>query len=173
MVSRFTLAMVPNEPKELKPGMLCRSNGDDSDPNTFYFLDEHSDLSSNALHESVIPFIVDKDETANPEKGKPYLFIFEDGGCCVACPEEINDMSDTKNCFEVKVAPEQIGLVKKDSGGFREMTCEDMNSIMSRDGWLYVEMEDEFTNPEKFTHVSWGDSVPELKLHEGKCIISF
>lgn len=172
MVLRFTLAMVPNEPKELKPGMICRSNRDDSDPNVFYFLNEEMDLTPNGLHQSVIPFIVDKDETKNPEKGKPYLFKFQDGGCCVACPEEINDLSETTNCFEIKVSPEQIGFVKG-LEGLKEISSDEINTIMSKDGWCYVEMEDEFTNPEKFTHVSWGDSIPELKLHNGKCLIHF
>lgn len=173
MKVRLTLVMVPNEPKELKPGMLCRSISDDAEPYRFYFLTEDIIPSdNNSFHQSLIPFIVSKDEAKELEEGKLYLFNFGDGGCCVGYENEICDKSDILNFFEVKVEPENIGLVMSLNGN-RDIDVEDFNAIMAKDGWCYVEMEDEFTNPEKFTNVGWGDSIPQLKLYDGKCLINY
>lgn len=175
MQKRFEMVMVPNEPKELKPGMLCRSFADDADENIYYFLDETSDLTPEGLHQSVIPFIVSKDKVSDFEKETLYLFRFEDGGCCVAYPNEVCDLNDVLSAQEVAVSPEQIGVMRADGFGSEEKTdisIEVINQIMSKEGWCYVDIDDEFTAPEKFTHVAWGESVPEIVLHNGKCVIS-
>lgn len=175
---RFEMVMVPNNPKELKSGMLCRSVADDADPNFFYFLEDGSDLTPDGLHESVLPFIVQKDGTTESdiEKDKAYLFRFVDGGCCIACRNEISDMSEVVSAHAVMVQPEHIGLVHAEGYGSRnkkEISKDDINRIMANDGWCYIEVDDEFTAPERFEHVYWGDSEPEVKLEEERCIISF
>lgn len=170
------MVMVPNNPKELKPGMLCRSVSDDADGNSYYFLDESSDLTPDGLHESVLPFIVYKDKAWKLEDEKIYQFRFKDGGSCIAYPKEIYDLSDVDSYHEVMVSPEQIGLVYADGYGSKqksEISIDDINRIMSKDGWCYIEVDDEFTAPERFEHVTWGDSAPEVKLEDGRCIISF
>ncbi len=170
------MAMVPNEPKELKPGMLCRSVADDAEENTYYFLDESSDLTYEGLHQSVIPFIVHKENEAEPNMEKLYLFRFEDGGCCIAYHKEIFDMNDVVSSQQVMVSPEQIGLVYAEGHGSKKkslISADDINRIMANEGWCYIEVDDEFTAPERFEHVSWGDSEPEVKLEEERCIISF
>ena len=169
------MVMVPNEPKELKPGMLCRSVADDADEKRYYFLDESSDLTYEGLHQSVIPFIVHKDNEAELDMEKLYFFRFEDGGCCIAYPKEIFDLSDVLSAQEVMVSPEQIGVTYADGFGSQEkaeITIETINEIMSKDGWCYLDIDDEFTAPEKFEHVAWGESSPQVVLYNGKCLIS-
>lgn len=176
MRKRYELVMVPNEPKELKPDMLCRSNSDEADSNIFYFLDSESDLTPDGFHESVIPFIVEKDDSKDIEKEKLYVFNFKDGGCCVGFSSELSDLEEVVLAREVIVGPEQIGLVLSEGIGSNhksEISIEDINRIMANKGWCYVEMEDEFTSPERFRNVGWGDSVPEVKLENGLCVISF
>ena len=169
------MVMVPNEPKELKPGMLCHSVADDADENKYYFLDESSDLTPDGLHQSVIPFIVSKDNSSETDKDKLYLFRFSNGGCCIAYPDEVFYLNEVESAQEVVVSPEQIGVTYADGFGSEEktdITIETINEIMSNKGWCYVNIEDEFTAPEKFEHVAWGESLPEVVLYNGKCLIT-
>lgn len=172
---RFEMVMVPNGPKELKKGMLCRSLLDDSDSRRFYFLDEGMDLAELGMHEPVLPFIVSKDQAEAIEKDKVYYFALEDGGCCVAYPDELAFPDSVVSARQVLVNPEQIGMFCERSpltGAFEPITETHINSIMSNDGWCHLEMVDEFDDPKRFANVPWGESVPEVKLMNGKCMIS-
>ena len=51
------------------------------------------------------------------------------------------------------------------------LTEEDIKEIIEAGGNCNVEMIDEFTNPNEYKNVGWGDGVPKVKTYNNKVII--
>lgn len=131
------------------------------------------------------PYLLSDEEI---EIGDKFVFIGGDFEKCVPkqgyfiC--EHNDKGKPGSEFAKKIIalPKQIGLLRQRNGigwaiwdrqlGYDWLLTEnDIKEIIESGGECYVEMEDEFTNPEKYKNVGWGDGIKQLKTFNNKVII--
>lgn len=95
--------------------------------------------------------------TLNLEDGRPYIEL-EDG---------------------TLINHDMIGYIAQSYSGWgAEYTLElitlpDIHFIIDNNVEIEVEMIDEFTNPELFRHVAWGEGSTTPKLHKNKIIIHY
>lgn len=78
---------------------------------------------------------------------------------------------------EVLATPEQIGLTydveyETISGGeLKDIQLWELQEIINNDFTCSVEMVDEFSHPELFQHVGWGDGLPIPRFVNDKIVI--
>ena len=78
---------------------------------------------------------------------------------------------------EVIATPEQIGLTYDiqyeyiDGGELKDIETWELQEIVKNNYECEVEMVDEFSHPELFQHVGWGDGLPIPRMVNNKIVI--
>jgi len=131
------------------------------------------------------PYLI-SDDSLDSASNQDLAFLIGDKWV-IACFDDMLG-PEIKEVKKIIAIPEQIGYVNRwatdriDSGDtpsaekLVECLADDITLkeiINDNDGECEIEMEDEFTNPEKYEGIGWGDGVPVPKLKEGKVIIYY
>lgn len=184
LLKRVKLVFIKYFPEELKPGMLCYSKLEKSNPLDYYRLIEHVNLNNeSSLHQPVHPYIIDEYDNFDTDVNSLFLFSFKNGSEPVAANFDDlvgNQIDDAKL---IVATPEQIAYTEKNSflsNKLENKKCFDifdderhdyLNKILANDGSCYILCKDEFTNPEEYVDVSWGDGKTLVVLKNNKVII--
>ena len=174
MRKNVKLFLVPYIPGKLEVGILWVYDSISRQETVINIIDEN-DLNNSAVHEMFEDIKIKNGIKCGAAYVKPYLvseeqinlddlciFVIEidgDENFVVACPDDLLG-DQIKEVFRVVAEPEQIGV-----------DVEQLQKIIDNGGECEIEGMDEFTNPEDYKDVGWGDGVCKPKLVDGKAVI--
>lgn len=162
---------MPYIPEKLEVGILWEYDSIFRHETVINVIDEN-DLNNSAVHEMfedikggiksdvayIKSYLVSEEQINSDDL---CLFVIESDGeetLAVASPGDLLG-DQIKEAYRVVAEPEQIGV-----------DFEQLQKIMDNGGECEIEGVDEFTNPEDYKDVGWGDGVWKPKLIDGKII---
>lgn len=84
------------------------------------------------------------------------------------------DQKVTPNLYEiyrVMVTPSMLGYYTIDNGPKRIISIMEIDAILKNNGSIKIEAMDEFTHPDEYNNVSWGDGLVKPLLQNGKAVL--
>lgn len=78
---------------------------------------------------------------------------------------------NVKEIYRVLVTPSMLGYYKIDNGPKRLISIMEIDAILKNNGSVLLEVMDEFTHPDEYRNVSWGDGLIKPLLQDGKAIL--
>ncbi len=184
LLKRVKLVFIKYYPEELKSGMLCYSKLNKSNFTYYYRLSEINDLKNELdIHQPVHPYIIDEYDNFDTDINSLFLFQFNNKSEPVAANFDDLIGHEIEDVKLIVATPDQIAYVEKDnhlSNGIESKKCFDifddnrsefLDRILNNDGSCYILSKDEFTHPEEYTDVSWGDGKTKVILKNNKVII--
>jgi len=171
-----------DNPSELKLGMICYSKSSDSFFKDYYRLTEYSDLNSED-HQPVLPYIVDVLDHFESKSDSLFLFTFKNESEPVVANFDDLLGHELDDAQLIVAEPHQIGLIKNEfytGEGNNEPKYYDLFNIKQKlilkkilvdNGMCTIAAIDEFTNPEEYQNIAWGEGIGRPKLIDGKVLI--
>lgn len=184
ILKKVKLVFVKDHPEKLLPGMICYPKRDGEKPTDYYRLTEALDLSNKFdQHQPVLPYLIDEYDNFESDIDSLFLFDFNNGSDPV--PANFDDLigCEIENVRMIVATPDQIALIEKASHlsyNVDQKKCFDvfdddrhffLNKILSSNGDCYVLCKDEFTNPEEYQNVAWGEGKTKVILKNNKVVI--
>lgn len=182
---RAKLIWILINPEHLIPGMICISRSDKSDKPKFYRLTEENYLNVSEKHQPVELYIIDEFNKFESSVDSLFLFTFKDGSQPVeACFDDLLGYP-IKDAKLIVAKQEQIAYIENDShliNKIDDKQCYDLldqnasstiNKIMDNNGICSILCKDEFTHPEDYLNVAWGEGKPVPLLKNNKVLIYF
>lgn len=167
---------------ELKPGMICYSKISDSFFRDYYRLTQYSDLNSDD-HQPVLPYIVDILDNFESKSDSLFLFTFKNESEPIVANFDDLLGHELDEAQLIVAEPHQIGIIKNEFYTGEEdgepKYCDLFNpkqklilkKILVDNGMCRIAAIDEFTNPEEYQNVAWGEGIGRPKLIDGKVLI--
>jgi len=183
LTKRVKLIFVEYQPDKLESGMVCYSKLDQT-KSYYYRLNQLRDLENEyELHQPVQPYIIDEYNNFDSEVNSLFLFYFKENNNPVV--GNFDDLlGDGIDKVKLIVAtPDQIAFMEKNHHLYHDIQskkCFDifdddrnefLDKILKNNGSCYILCKDEFTHPEEYTDVSWGDGKTKIVLKDNKVII--
>lgn len=84
------------------------------------------------------------------------------------------DQKVTPNLYEiyrVMVTPSMLGYYTIDNGPKRIISIMEIDAILKNNGSIKIEVMDEFTHPDEYNDVGWGDGLIKPLLKDGKVVL--
>jgi hypothetical protein len=183
LIKRVKLVFVEYHPDKLESGMICYSKLDKS-KSYYYRLADLIDLKNEShLHQPVHPYIIDEYDNFDTDINSLFLFSFKNNSePVVANFDDLigHELDDAKLII---AEHDQIAYVEKNHHLYHDIQskkCFDifdddrnefLDKILKNNGSCYILCKDEFTHPEEYTDVSWGDGKTKIVLKDNKVII--
>lgn len=184
ILKKVKLVFVKYYPEKLLSGMVCYPKKERDRPTDYYKLTEASVLSNKLdQHQPVLPYLIDEYNNFDSEIDSLFLFSFNNGQEPVEA--YFDDMlgNQIQSTKLIVATPDQIAFTEKASHltyKVNEKKCFDifdddrhlfLNKILSNNGDCYVLCKDEFTHPEEYKDVAWGEGKTKIILKNNKVII--
>ena len=73
--------------------------------------------------------------------------------------------------YRVLATPNMLGFYTIDGGPLRIISIMEIDNILKNNGSIKMETMDEFTHPDEYNDVGWGDGLIKPLLKDGKVVL--
>ena len=88
----------------------------------------------------------------------------------VGYPDEILSPR-VKEIYRILSTPSMLGFYRIEDGPLRIISIMEIDNILKNNGSIRMETMDEFTHPDEYNDVGWGDGLIKPLLKDGKVVL--